>query len=134
MKKFKSKNYSFNSFSTKFNSKIYSISTNWLYSIQWNIHSIRKRGYWTGLTDTGLYPVKETNSKPAPAWVGTCLGLQPSGSGFSPVPQSACTSFPNDGIRCLVEVVIMMMVNWSSANNCDTISVKMMIFSVVWKW
>ena len=47
--KFNSKNYSFNSFSTKFNSKIYSKSRNWLYSIQWNIHSIRKRGYRTGL-------------------------------------------------------------------------------------
>ena len=34
---------------TKFNSKIYSKSRNWLYSIQWNIHSIRKQGYRTGL-------------------------------------------------------------------------------------
>ena len=51
--KFNSKNYSFNSFSTKFNSKIYSKSRNWLYSIQWNIHSIRKQGYRTGLLSAG---------------------------------------------------------------------------------
>ena len=47
--RFNSKVDSLFCFPTKFNSKIYSKYWNWLYSIQWNIHSIRKPGYRTGL-------------------------------------------------------------------------------------
>ena len=42
--RFNSKVDSLFCFPTKFNSKIYSKYWNWLYSIQWNIHSTRKPG------------------------------------------------------------------------------------------
>ena len=48
---FNSKNYSTTFFPGKFNSKIDSKIRIWLYSIQQNIHSIRKPGYRTPLQE-----------------------------------------------------------------------------------
>ena len=56
--KFNSKVDSIFCFPKKFNSKLYSNCWNWLYSIQWNIHSIRKHWYRTGLPWTGIFTLQ----------------------------------------------------------------------------